>query len=1530
MEINTHQEIPGNQEVLASEVQTMQNHSSLHPNSMYLPEMERDACGVGLIANINGTPEHSIIEDAMTMLLNMDHRGGCGCDPRNGDGAGILMQVPDVFFREILAMEGVMLPEKGKYGVGMWFLSQNQTHREDCHRKLEELSKELQLNVLFYRQVPTDNRELGPAAFSSMPFIEQFFVSGNPDWSEAELERKLYVLRRAVTHQVHRMSKEAIEDFYFCSLSSGTIIYKGQFITTQLGPFYLDLLDQRVESAVAIVHSRFSTNTFPRWRLAHPFRFLAHNGEINTIKGNLNWMRSKEAVMTSPLFTDKELQLLKPVCDPKGSDSRNLDAVVELMVMAGRSLPHALMMVIPEAWEDNHLIDAKRKAFYEYHSCYMEPWDGPAAVCFSDGKVAGAILDRNGLRPCRYTLTRTGKLIMASETGALQVPPELVLEKGRLQPGSMLVADLRTGKLLRDEEIKSQIAEQQPYDAWLNEFKRELKDLPDPGEEFAPAPSALSLRQQQRIFGLTDEEVRVVLTPMTGDGQEPLGSMGADTPLAVLSNQQQHLSNYFHQLFAQVSNPPIDPLRERLVMSLRTWIGGSANLLTEKPDHCQHLAIPQPILGEADFRRIMSLNKAPFRATRINICFQPETGLQAAIENLCKEVEVAISAGFQVLILSDRVNEERQIPIPALMACGSVHHHLIRKQLRHRADLIMETGEAREVHHFATLIGYGALAVHPYLALDTLQHEAQEGVSELKHLSAGQIESHYIKAIDKGLLKIFAKMGISTVQSYHGSQIFEIVGLSKEVVETCFTGTVSRLGGLSFEDLNRELTERHLEAFTPLESDPLPTGGLYQWKKKGEEHLFNPRTIHLLQKCARTGDRDIYNQYAAAINERESAAVTIRHLIDFKQGKSIPLSEVEPVANILRRFASGAMSFGSISHEAHTALAIAMNRIGGKSNSGEGGEDYRRFTPLPNGDSTNSAIKQVASGRFGVTSYYLSQANELQIKVAQGAKPGEGGQLPGHKVDEWIGAVRHATPGVGLISPPPHHDIYSIEDLAQLIFDLKNANPSARISVKLVAAAGVGTISAGVAKAKADHIVIAGYDGGTGASPLSSIRHAGLPWELGLSEAHQTLVKNRLRDRVVLQVDGQIRTGRDLAISALLGAEEWGVATAALVALGCIMMRKCHLNTCPVGVATQDPYLRTLFTGNPDDLVRFFTFLAEDLREHMAMLGFRSVNEMVGRADRLKVKENPENWKWATLDLSPLLHREIEAPGDVCYNVRQQLHEIHEVLDRRMILLAKPALEKGMHVTGSLAIRNINRSVGVMLSHEISKRFAQHGLPAGTIHFKFRGSAGQSFGAFGAPGLKMELEGEANDYLGKGLSGAELLVYPDRKMENTVRSTAIGNVALYGATSGTVFIRGAAGERFAVRNSGATAVVEGLGDHGCEYMTGGLVVVLGPTGRNFASGMSGGLAYVYDPDNSLKRNCNREMVDFEALDNTDQQTLFDIVSRHAAGTRSPLALNLLNDWDQQLAQFIKVIPREYKAALLKMSPRELSPARQTG
>lgn len=1488
------------------------------PSSLYVPSLEHDACGIGFIAQLDNQASHAVVSDALTMLENMEHRGACGWDPNTGDGAGILIQIPHSFYQEECQQLGFTLPEPGEYGVGMIFFPGDEELRSACRQILESFVEKLGLSILGYREVPSlpEHAELGADAASVQPHIEQIFLKPEQQMSPDGLERKLFLLRRAASIHIYKKLEEVGDDFYFTSLSYKTVVYKGQFKTDQVRRFFPDLEDERVTSVLALVHSRFSTNTFPKWRLAQPFRYIAHNGEINTIRGNVNWMRAKEVLMESPFFSPEEIQMLLPICDAKHSDSRNLDSIVELLVMCGRSLPHVMMMLIPEAWQKNPLMDPDRKAFYEYHATLMEPWDGPASVCFTDGKIVGATLDRNGLRPSRYAITEDRRLVMASEAGALPLDPAKVLKRGRLQPGRIFVADLEAGRIISDEELKREISTAHPYQEWLDTYKLTLRDLVFPSEkEYASFPDSFTQRQQ--LFGISSEEIKMILGPMALNGKEPIGSMGADTPLAVLSDQSQHISHYFKQLFAQVSNPPIDPIRERLVMSLQTWIGGSKNVLMATPEHCKHIAIPSPVLSNEDMARIRYIDHPDYQAATIDIVFGIEEGLESAIDRICEESIDALDKGATILILSDRKAGKSSAPIPALMAAGAVHHHLIHKDRRHQTALIVESGDVREVHHFATLIGYGAIAINPWLAFDTIDSLRQSHVQYQPH-APQTLKSNYTKAIEKGLLKVFSKMGISTLQSYHGSQIFEILGLNSQVVQKCFDGSISRIEGLGFEEIAKEVLVRHQLAYpeVPVPRPRLEIGGIYHWKRKGEAHLFNPETIHLLQHSSRRNDYELYKKYAATINEQMKRPITLRSLLDFKSAKPVPLEEVEPIESIFKRFATGAMSFGSISHEAHTTLAIAMNRIGGKSNSGEGGEDEARYPKKTNGDWERSAIKQVASGRFGVTSHYLSQADELQIKMAQGAKPGEGGQLPGHKVNNWIGRVRHSTPGVGLISPPPHHDIYSIEDLAQLIFDLKNANQDARISVKLVSEAGVGTIAAGVAKAHADHILISGHDGGTGASPLSSIRHAGLPWELGLSEAHQTLVKNKLRSRVTVQVDGQIRTGRDLAIATLLGAEEWGVATAALIVEGCIMMRKCHMNTCPVGVATQDEELRKLFTGKPEDLIHFFTFLAEDLREHMAMLGFRTVQEMVGQVHMLQRREDLQHWKLDKVDISPILYQAPETEAGL-YKMEEQDHGLEAVLDRELLRVAQLTLNEEVPIFETFPIRSVDRATGTMLSHEVSRRFGAQGLPENSIHFKFVGSAGQSFGAFGAKGLRFELEGEANDYLGKGLSGAQIIVFPDKTVPYEPRQNIIiGNVAFYGATSGEAFIRGRAGERFCVRNSGAKAVVEGVGDHGCEYMTGGVAVILGPTGRNFAAGMSGGVAYVFDPHKHLHDRCNPEMVELDdPLEYQDVQLLKELISKHHGFTGSKIALELMADWQAAFAQFTKVMPRDYKRVL---------------
>lgn len=1483
---------------------------------LYRSQFEHDACGIGAVVNVKGQKSHETISDALLMLSNMEHRGGRGSDPKTGDGAGILIQLPHTFLDEVTQRLGFTLPEEGSYGVGMVFFPRNRQLYKKSKEHLNKIINELGFELLGYRAVPTDENVPGSGALEVMPNIEQVFVQHKDGLKGLDLERKLYVLRNYSTRIINSTIPGVNDAFYFASFSGQTLIYKGQLRTDQVLTFYKDLQNNKLTSAIALVHSRFSTNTFPNWRLAQPFRFLSHNGEINTIRGNLNKMRSKETLMKSSLFTDEELQMLMPITNAKNSDSANLDSMVELLTLSGRSLPHVMMMLVPEAWQDNKTMDKKRKAFYKFHAALVEPWDGPAALLFTDGKSLGATLDRNGLRPLRYFVTSDDRLILSSEAGALPIRESTIVEKGRISPGRMLWADLSKGRVSFDEEVKGEVCNKKPYDSWIRKERVKLRLIPAP-EKLSLPYSVENIKKRQTIFGYTLEDLKVILAPMGDTAYEPLGSMGADTPLAVLSKQSQHISNYFKQLFAQVSNPPIDPIRERLVMSLFTRIGVSHNILEESPQHTRQIHISQPVLLNEDLEKLRNLEEKGYHAATLQAHFVADHRpgrLLEALDQLCQEAEEAIKNGKNILIISDRDCRENTAPIPSLLAVGAVHHHLVNRKIRTKAGIVVEAGDIRETHHFATVIGYGASAINPYLALETLLSlNEQEMLS--KKIPQKKLFDNYKEAIGKGLLKVLSKMGISTLQSYQGAQIFEAIGLGPEVIERCFKGTISRISGVSFDELAEEVLVRHHAAYET-ESPILETGGVYQWKRRGEKHLFNPETIHLLQKSTRLGDYQLYKKFAEKINEQTKDALTLRGLLEFKKRISIPIEEVEPVEAILKRFATGAMSFGSISHEAHTTLAIAMNRIGAKSNSGEGGEDEIRFERKPNGDWERSAIKQVASGRFGVTSNYLTNAEELQIKMAQGAKPGEGGQLPGHKVDEWIGRVRHSTPGVGLISPPPHHDIYSIEDLAQLIYDLKNANRKARINVKLVSQAGVGTVAAGVAKAQSDVILISGADGGTGASPLSSIRHAGLPWELGLSEAHQTLVKNNLRSRVVLQTDGQLRTGRDLAIAALLGAEEWGISTGALVVEGCIMMRKCHLNTCPVGIATQNPELRKLFTGDPDHVVNYFRFLAEDLREIMASLGFRTVNEMVGQSNVLKAAIGQMNhWKWDKLDLSPIFHK-VEVPDHVgIYKQIDQDFKLKKVLDRKLIKAATPALEQANPVEGEFQIINVDRTVGAMLSNEVSKLYGSPGLPDDTIRFKFKGSAGQTFGGFLTRGITFELEGEANDYFGKGLSGGKLAIYPSRNASFVAEDNIIiGNVAFYGATSGKAFIKGKAGERFCVRNSGVEAVVEGIGDHGCEYMTGGLAVILGEIGRNFAAGMSGGIAYIFKENLG---NINKEMVDIDPLNEDDFATIKSALKEHVAYTSSRVGENILEDWAIAKDRFIKVIPRDYKEVLRK-------------
>ena len=1494
----------------------------LPEEGLYNPDFEHDACGVGFVAHIKGKKSHQQVKDALTMLENMEHRGACGCDPESGDGAGIMIQLPHEFLWEECINLGIQLEEPGYYGTGMVFLPKEEELNAICRATIIEATEERGMKFLGFRDVPVNREGIGPTALGAEPEIMQFFVS-RPDGvsSTTDFERKLFVLRRLIIQKVKQHQAYPLP-LYIASLSCKTIIYKGQLTTYQVGTYFEDLQDPRVVSAFGLVHSRFSTNTFPSWSLAQPFRNIAHNGEINTLTGNLNWFYAGARALSSPYFTDEEMQILLPVVDRGQSDSACLDNVVELLLHSGRSLPHVMLMLVPEAWDGNTQMDPMKKAFYEYHATLMEPWDGPAALCFTDGNTIGATLDRNGLRPLRFAVTSDDRVVVASEAGALPVAEHLIIKKGRQQPGKIFVVDMEKGCIRSDQEVKGELIRQQPYGEWLDNYKIRMAELEAPRVTYTYLKKE-SVFKYQQAFGYSREDLERIITPMALTGYEPIGSMGTDVPLAILSDQPQHLSSYFKQFFAQVTNPPIDPIRERLVMSLATFIGNAGNILVEDKKFCHCVTLEQPIITSSELEKLRSIDTGIFQAKTLQLYFKADGkpgSLEAGLERLCRYADDAVRDGFEVIILSDRAIDSQHCAIPSILAVSAVHHHLIKTGNRGAVGLVVEAGDVWEVHHVACLLAFGATAINPYMALASIRTMKELGQIETE-LTWEQLRKNYVKAICAGLLKIFSKMGISTLQSYHGAQIFEVLGIDKSVVDNYFCGSVSRIGGLTLDDIATEALSKHWRAFgqARVQQKLLPEGGLYQWKRRGERHLWNPDTVHLLQKACRTGDFEAYKQYAAFINNQKERMYTLRGLLDFAKHRTpIPLEEVESAESIMKRFATGAMSMGSISTEAHSTLAIAMNRIGAKSNTGEGGEDAERFKTLPNGDSMRSAIKQVASARFGVTSHYLTEADEIQIKMAQGAKPGEGGQLPGDKVNEFSARLRHATPGVGLISPPPHHDIYSIEDLAQLIFDLKNANRKARINVKLVSKAGVGTIAAGVAKAHADVILIAGFDGGTGASPLSSIKHAGLPWELGLAEAHQTLVQNKLRSRVVLQADGQMKTGRDIVIATLLGAEEWGVATAALVAGGCIMMRKCHLNTCPVGVATQDPELRKLFSGKPEDIVNLFRFLAEEIRETMAQLGFRTIHEMVGRAQFLKKRENIEHWKAAKIDFSKILHVARNEPSESLYNTQEQDHGMSMILDWGLLTQAKPAIETKTPVFGTFKVKNTDRTIGTLLSNEISKAHGAEGLPDNTVNFKFEGSAGQSFGAFAVKGLSFELEGEANDYVGKGLSGAQLAIYPTADSPLIAHDNIIiGNVALYGATSGHLFINGMAGERFAVRNSGATAVVEGIGDHGCEYMTGGRALILGETGRNFAAGMSGGIAWIYDIAGNFRDNCNQEMVDLDPLETEDENSIIALLKRHIHLTDSERAGFILKNWANEKAKFIKVFPREYKNVLRK-------------
>ncbi len=1501
----------------------MHNYRSVpKKQGLYDPAHEHDACGVGFVVNIKGERSHEIVTKGLQVLDNLTHRGACGCDPRTGDGAGILLQIPHEFFAAEAVRLGFKLPAAGEYGVGQVFLPLDAVKRRECEDAFERIVNAEGQQILGWRDVPVVESACGDIARRGMPAIRQVFIARSPEVKGAEaFERKLYVIRKRAMTEAEQLGLFDPELFYFCSLSALTVVYKGQLISTQLPEFFPDLLNDAFKSALAMVHQRFSTNTFPSWDRAHPYRFMSHNGEINTLRGNINWMVAREKLFSSPLFGD-DIKKLLPIVEPNGSDSATFDNCLELLIRTGRSIPHAVMMMIPEAWQNDRQMSDSKRAFYDFHSCMMEPWDGPASIAFTDGIRIGAVLDRNGLRPSRYTVTKDGLVVMASETGVLDIAPENVAHKGRLQPGRMFLIDTALGRIVQDEEIKESIAARQPYRQWLDASLVTLESIPEasgaPPVEYFDADELL---KQQQSFGYTIEDLKMILAPMATNGQEPVGSMGTDTPLAVLSNKSQLLYNYFKQLFAQVTNPPIDPIREELVTSTATTIGAEDNLFEESPRHCRQLQLKQPILTNEELERIKRLDVEGLRTITLPTLYRVadgEAGLRAALDALCKGASDAIESGYTIVVLSDRGVNADHAAIPALLATAAVHHHLIREGTRTRAGLVVESGEPREAMHFCLLVGYGAGAVNPYLAYATMAGMIRDG--QLRDIDEDTAVHNFVKAVGKSITKVASKMGISTTQSYRGAQIFEAIGLAQDVIDRYFTWTPSRVAGIGLDAIARETAERHSYAFKVAANldGNLDVGGQYQWRRAGEFHMYNPNTIARLQHSVRSGSFRLFKEYTKAVDEQSRSLATLRSLLKFNSIRpAVPLEEVEPASEIVKRFKTGAMSFGSIGKEAHENLAIAMNRIGGKSNTGEGGEDPARFVRDANGDFRRSAIKQVASARFGVTSHYLVNADELQIKMAQGAKPGEGGQLPGHKVDDFIAKIRYSTPGVGLISPPPHHDIYSIEDLAQLIHDLKNSNNRARISVKLVAEVGVGTIAAGVAKAKADVVLISGYDGGTGASPLQSIKHAGIPWELGLAETQQTLVMNGLRGRINVETDGQLKTGRDVAVAALLGAEEFGFASAALVASGCIMMRVCHLNTCPVGIATQDPVLRAKFAGKPEHVVNFMMFIADELREYMAQLGFRTVAEMVGHVECLDAKEAIAHWKARHVDLANILRRPDVGPDEPLHCVERQDHGLDQALDNQIIELAKDALEHRKPVEIHLPIRNVNRTVSTMLSAEVSRRFGAEGLPPYTVQIHLKGSAGQSFGAWLAPGVALHLEGDANDYCGKGLSGGFMSVRPPReatfKAEDNI---IIGNVALYGATGGEAFFRGVAGERFAVRNSGAHAVVEGVGDHGCEYMTRGLVVVIGKTGRNFAAGMSGGVAYVLDEDGSFASRCNPGMVELGPVNASDElKQLHALIVRHQQYTQSEVARRILGRWDDYARKFVRVLPTEYRMVL---------------
>ncbi|MEO7299130.1 MAG: glutamate synthase large subunit, partial [Verrucomicrobiota bacterium] len=1467
-------------------------------------------------------------KDGLQILLNLDHRGAVGFEANTGDGAGILIQIPDKFFQKLSGKINIKLPTAGQYGAGMVYLPRDAAERATCEKILENIISEEGQTLLGWHTVSTDNSSLGEMAKAAEPVMRYVFIGRNPKLADVmAFERKLYVIRKRAENAMRYTQEKEGDAFYLPSLSCKTFIYKGLLMPAQVDQYFPDLRDPDMESALALVHSRFSTNTFPTWERSHPYRYIAHNGEINTLRGNINWMHARQAMFATEVFGD-DINKILPTINTDGSDSAMFDNCLELLVLSGRTLSHSMMMMIPEPWSNHESMSDEKKAFYEYHSCLMEPWDGPASMVFTDGICIGASLDRNGLRPSRFYVTKDDMVIMASEVGVLDVAPERILQKGRLQPGRMFLIDTNEGRIVADEEIKNRNAKKHPYREWLDKYMLELAEVPD--APHLPEPDHDTVLQRQQAFGYTFEDLRILMAPMARDGVEAVGSMGTDTPLAVLSDKPQALFNYFKQLFAQVTNPPIDCIREEIVTSAETTIGSERNLLNPEPESCHLIELKSPILTNEEFAKLKYINQTGFKSITLPILFDVksgEAGLAKAMDEICAKASAAIKDGVNILILSDRGIDKENAPIPSLLAVSGLHHHLIREGTRTRVGLVLESGEPREVHHFSLLVGYGCGAINPYLAFETLDDMIRQGLlKDIKHKEACK---NFAKAAVKGVVKVISKMGISTIQSYRGAQIFEAIGLKQSVVDKYFTWTSTRIEGVGLDVIAKEVQIRHQHAFPDrqVNGHTLDVGGQYQWRSEGEAHLFSPQTVHKLQLACRTGNYKAFKDYSSLVNDQTKKHFTLRGLLEFKTATAISIEEVESLESILKRFKSGAMSYGSISKEAHEGLAIAMNRIGGKSNTGEGGEDPARYVLEANGDSKNSAIKQVASGRFGVTSLYLVNARELQIKMAQGAKPGEGGQLPGKKVFPEIAKTRHSTPGVGLISPPPHHDIYSIEDLAELIHDLKNANHHARISVKLVAEVGVGTIAAGVAKAHADVVLISGYDGGTGASPQTSIKHAGIPWELGLAETHQTLVLNNLRSRIAVETDGQLKTGRDVIVAALLGAEEFGFATAPLVSLGCIMMRVCHLNTCPVGVATQDPELRKNFTGDPAHAVNFMKFVAQEVRELMAELGFRSINEMVGRTDRLEPRQAIEHWKAKGLDLSNILYQPEMGAEVGRFQTMTQNHGIDKSMDMQQLLkICEPAIERKEKVIANLPIRNVNRVTGTILGSEITRRHGVNALAEDTICLNFKGSAGQSFGAFIPKGVTLTLEGDANDYIGKGLSGGKIILYPPQGSTFVAEENMItGNVALYGATSGEVYIRGMAGERFAVRNSGVNAVVESVGDHGCEYMTGGRVVILGCTGRNFAAGMSGGIAYILNETCDFDRNCNQQMVLLEKLEDPKEiAEVRGMIQRHADYTKSERALKILQNWEQFVSKFVRVIPKDYKRILQTVKEMEAS------